>query len=255
MLFEDKVYANHSSQDFHRQLQAEQHCDPVVGPVKRLVSEGQTIQQGLLKKVANQLRIESNVLTKSGRPVLPASMCHFVTLSIHETAHFGTNKTYVLLKERFYWPNMYKFIHHFVNTCSICQRTKCDTLAPKAPMLPLRNPEVPMEFVSIEIAVVPPDDSGFKYILLVGDLFSKYIEAVPMKDQSAATVCSAFRESWIFKHESPYFLLSDHGSNVDGNLIHELCNTFKIEKRRSSAYHSQGSGFAERSIGNIREVL
>ena len=52
MIFEDKVYANHSSQDFHRQLQAEQYGDPVVGPVKWLVSEGQTIQQGRLKKLA-----------------------------------------------------------------------------------------------------------------------------------------------------------------------------------------------------------
>ena len=64
-----------------------------------------------------------------------------------------------------------------------------------------------------------------------------------------------FCKSWIFKHGPPYFLLSDQGSNVDGNLIHELCGIFNIEKRRSSAYHSQGNGFAERNIGNIREVL
>ena len=150
---------------------------------------------------------------------------------------------------------MYQFVHRFIATSSVCQRTKRDTQAPKAPLLPLPIAEAPMQFVSIDIAVLPPDDSGFKYILLIGDVFSKYIEAVPMKDQNATTVCRAFREAWIFKHGSPYFLLSDQGSNVDGNLIHELCAIFNIEKRRSSAYHSQGNGFAERSIGNIREVL
>ena len=96
-----------------------------------------------------------------------------------------------------------------------------------------------MEYVSIDIAVLPPDDSSFKYMLLIGDVFSKYIEAVPMKDQRAITVCQAFRESWVFKHGSPYFLLSDQGSNVDGNLIHELCKIFNIEKMRSSAFGSR----------------
>ena len=42
---------------------------------------------------------------------------------------------------------------------------------------------------------------------------------------------------------------------MDGTLVHELCNTFHIEKRRTSSYHSQGNGFAERCIRNIREIL
>ena len=79
-----------------------------------------------------------------------------------------------------------------------------------------------MEFVSIDVALLPPNDSGFKYMLLIGDVFSIYVEAVPIKDQHAPTVCQAFRESWIFEHGSPYLILSDQGSNVDGNLIHEL---------------------------------
>ena len=49
--------------------------------------------------------------------------------------------------------------------------------------------------------------------------------------------------------------MSDQGSNVDGNLIRAVCDEFGIEKRRSSAYHSQGNGFAERSIRSIREIL
>ena len=127
-------------------------------------------------------------------------MHHFVTLSHEEAAHFGTDKTYALLKERFYWPNMYTFLHHFVNGSSVCQCIKRDTHALKALMLPLHNPEAPMDFLSIDIVVLPPDESGVKYMLLIGDHFQRYIEAVPMKDQSAATVCYAFCESWIFKH-------------------------------------------------------
>ena len=42
---------------------------------------------------------------------------------------------------------------------------------------------------------------------------------------------------------------------MDGEIIREFCNTFGIEKRRSSAYHSQCNGFAERHIRNIKDIL
>ena len=112
MIFEDKVYAiNYTSKDFKEQLEEERSSDPVLGPAKRLIADGNTIREGRLKRVSGQLRIEDNVLTKSGRPILPASMRRFVTLAIHEMAHFGTDKTYALLRDRFYWPNIYKFVH------------------------------------------------------------------------------------------------------------------------------------------------
>ena len=90
---------------------------------------------------------------------------------------------------------------------------------------------------------------------MAGDIFSKYIHAIPLRDQSAASVIRAFETSWLFMHGNPLYLLSDQGSNVDGEVIREFCNYFGIEKRRSSAYHSAGNGFAERNIRSIREVL
>ena len=89
----------------------------------------------------------------------------------------------------------------------------------------------------------------------MGDLFSKYVDAVPMKNQKAETVTDAIWTKWISIHGCPRFILSDQGTNVNGETIKELCGKFNIEKRHSSAYHSQGNGFAERSIRAIREIL
>lgn len=50
-------------------------------------------------------------------------------------------------------------------------------------------------------------------------------------------------------------MLSDQGSNVDGTTIKEICDILGIEKRRSSAYHSQGNGFAERNISSVKDML
>ena len=102
---------------------------------------------------------------------------------------------------------------------------------------------------------MPIDIDGYRYILLIDDLFSKYIEAVPLIDQNSSTIIKALYESWLSKHGYPQFLLTDQGSNVDGETMNNICREFHIEKRRTSGYHSQGNGFAERNIRSVKETL
>jgi len=37
--------------------------------------------------------------------------------------------------------------------------------------------------------------------------------------------------------------------------MHDVCSSLGIEKRRSSVYHSQGNGFAERNIRTVKDML
>ena len=37
---------------------------------------------------------------------------------------FGIDKTLSLLKEKYYWPQMYKDVQKFVNSCGVCQVAK-----------------------------------------------------------------------------------------------------------------------------------
>ena len=256
--FDEYIYSTDNAIDngtFLDQLREEQSADDVVASATRCILDGKAITKGRLKRVQNQLRVENGVLKKSGRPVVPASLRHYVLSEIHSTGHFGVEKTYGLVKGRFFWPNMYKFVALFVEACETCQKTKCDTKPPRAPLLPMVIPCRPMEFISIDIAHMPVDNDGYGYILLIGDLFSKFIDAVPLRDQTAESIVKAFAGRWLYVHSNPYYLLSDQGSNVDGDTVRQFCDEFGIEKRRSSAYHSQGNGFAERNIRNVKDIL
>ena len=113
-----------------------------------------------------------------------------------------------------------------------------------------------MQFVSLDIAYLPKDNKGYQYILLIGDILSKYIAAIPLKDQTAPVIVDALLQHWIFVHGTPFYILSDQGSNVDGNVMREICTTLTtIEKCRSSSYHSQGNSFAERNIQSVKDML
>ena len=92
-----------------------------------------------------------------------------------------------------------------------------------------------MQFLSLDIGYLPKDASCYQYILLIGDVFSKYIDAIPLKDQTAPTIVSKLQTKWVYVHGTPFYLLTDQGSNVDGQVMHDVCVSLGIEKRRSSA--------------------
>ena len=48
---------------------------------------------------------------------------------------------------------------------------------------------------------------------------------------------------------------SDQGKNVDGKTINELCQYLNIVKERSSPYHPEGNGLAERAIGSVKSLI
>ena len=150
---------------------------------------------------------------------------------------------------------MFDSVQQYVTSCKTCQLVKCDTRPPKAPIIPMVIPDAPMQFISIGIAYMPKDTDGYQYILLIGDNFSKFIQTVPLRDQTAPSIVRAFATNWLYIHGNPLYILSDQGSNVDGETMHTFCDHFGIKKRRSSPYHSAGNGFAERNIRNVREIL
>ena len=115
-------------------------------------------------------------------------------------------------------------------------------------------PIAPMQFISIDIGYLPKDNQGYQYIL-IGDIFSKLVQVIPLKDQTAPVVIDALLTSWLFIHGKPLYLLSDQGSSVDGQVICNVCDKLAIKKCCSSAYHSQGNGFAERHICIFKDVL
>ena len=204
------IYASYlQSDNFKQQLATEQLVDLLIQNAMCNIANNQPINNGRLKRVQQQLRIENDILLKSGRPVVPSSLRKYIVTEYHNTAHFGTEKIYSLLRQRFYWPNMFSYIRAFVANCHVCQKSKCDTSPPRAPMVPMFIPSAPMQLVSLAIAYMPKDTHGYKYILLIGDVFSKYIQAIPLKDQSAASIRDAFLRHWLFIHGTPQYFLTD----------------------------------------------
>ena len=87
------------------------------------------------------------------------------------------------------------------------------------------------------------------------DLFSKYMEAIPMKNQEALTIAEALEYGWFNRYGYPLALLSDQCHNVDGGVIRQLCTKYGITKLYSSPYHPEGDREAERTIQSFKQTI
>jgi len=93
---------------------------------------------------------------------------------------------------------------------------------------------------------LPESDLGNRFLLVVGDYFTKWTEAYPIPNQEAITVARKLVDEFICRFGAPETLHTDQRRNFESKLFKELCRLLGIEKTRTSAYHPEGDGMIER---------
>ena len=64
---------------------------------------------------------------------------------------------------------------------------------------------------------------GCKYVLTMTDYFSKYVEAVPIKDKSAHSVCRAIYRTYL-RHGAPVHIICDQGREFVNQVGSYYCS-------------------------------
>ena len=71
--------------------------------------------------------------------------------------------------------------------------------------------------------------SQSRYILVMSDLYTKYVVAVALQEIDSKTVAHAIVEEWILKFGAPDTIHTDQGTNLNSELIHDVCKIFMID--------------------------
>ena len=127
--------------------------------------------------------------------------------------HFGTERTCRAVQDRFYWPGYRRSVEVFCAGCVACLRRN-DPGKACVPPMGLRVAGYPFERIAIDI--VGPlriSDRGNRYVLVVGDYFTKWIEAYALPNQEALTIATTLCEEFFCRFGIPNELHSDQGRN------------------------------------------
>ena len=100
-----------------------------------------------------------------------------------------------------------------------------------------------------------PLSNGNKHILVIGDHFTKWYEAIPLPDQTAITTANALVDHWISPFGCPHSLHSDQGRNFEAKLFEQLMQHLEMDKTRTTPFHPQSNAVIERMNKTLQNML
>ena len=112
----------------------------------------------------------------------------------------------------------------------------------------------PWQMIAVDVLKVPTSTSNNKYLLVIQDYFTKWADAIPMPDQKAARIARELTK--VFSVMGlPQVLHSDQGTNFESTILKQTLQAYGVTKSRTTAYHPQGDGMAERFNRSLLQPL
>ena len=118
-----------------------------------------------------------------------------------------------------------------VRNCISCAKHMIK-LRKHASFMKLFPARCPREHVAIDIlGPLPRTRSGYMYIVVITDRYSKMTAVHPLRNIAASTCAKAFCDEWVFKYGQPSLLLSDRGTQFTSDFSIQSATNLAFAKR------------------------
>ncbi|RVW68644.1 Transposon Tf2-2 polyprotein [Vitis vinifera] len=176
----------------------------------------------------------------------------------HENAcggHFASQKTAMkVLQSGFTWPSLFKDAHIMCRNCDRCQRLGKLTKRNQMPMNPILIVEL-FDVWGIDFMGPFPMSFGNSYILVGVDYVSKWVEAIPCKQNDHRVVLKFLKENIFSRFGVPKAIISDGGAHFCNKPFEALLSKYGVKHKVATPYHPQTSGQVELANREIKNIL
>uniref|UniRef100_H3AKR0 Gypsy retrotransposon integrase-like protein 1 n=1 Tax=Latimeria chalumnae TaxID=7897 RepID=H3AKR0_LATCH len=247
-------------EDHNMDIGALQSTDSDIREVIKCLKQGTPLPEGSpYRNYKNNLCLTSDgsVLLYTGWPqtvwVVPQHLRQEMIYSLYDTpigGHQGQEKT-SRMQTVGWWPSIGKDIQDYCNNC-------LDNPSPCKRNAPLRSQwaEGPWTRIQIDfIGPLPPTARGNKFLLVVTDLFSKWVETFLVKNCTAQATAKALVEQLFTKWGLPLSIDSDQGTHFTGKVLQDALQLLGVTQKFHISYHPQSSGQVERLNRQIKTML
>jgi hypothetical protein len=98
---------------------------------------------------------------------------------------------------------------------------------------------------------LPPAQGNLKYVVVVVEYFSKWIEAKPLATITSVTVQKFFWQNIVCRFGVPKAITVDNGTQFDAEAFKEFCEQIGMKIHFASVRHPESNGLVERANGII----
>ncbi|KAG8189090.1 hypothetical protein JTE90_028634 [Oedothorax gibbosus] len=145
-------------------------------------------------------------------------------------------------------------IAEWCKACLECQKNKIHRHT-KSAIGDYPFPSCRFSHINVDVVGPLPTSCGFSYVLTCVDRFSRWPEAFPMVDQTAATIAETFFAGWISRFGVPECISTDQGRSFESDLCHALMKFLGTEKLRTTAYNPASNGLVERFHRQLKQAI
>ncbi|KAL0549122.1 hypothetical protein IC582_013602 [Cucumis melo] len=158
----------------------------------------------------------------------------------------GPKLQYQLKRMGYYWPTMIHDSMHFAKHCEACQFHANFIHQPPEPLHPTIA-SWPFEAWGLDLVgpITPKSTAGHSYILAGTDYFSKWAEAVPLREAKKENIVNFVQTHIIYRYGIPHRIVTDNGRQFANTLMDKLCEKFNFKQFKSSMYNAAANGLAE----------
>ena len=188
------------------------------------------------------------------RPFLPKQMRTEMFNRLHNMGHPGIKNSQRLISKHFVWPFMRRDIKSMVQRCHDCQANKI-TKHNRAEIN--AYPPNHEKFSSLHIDLTGPfDENGnYKYLLMMIDRYSRWLEAVPLENIRADTIFNSFLMNWVARYGIPSEIVSDRGSQFLSEIFSNSAKVLGIKLKTTCSYTPKTNGLVEICNKTIKRSL
>ncbi|GLU18333.1 hypothetical protein SLE2022_346390 [Rubroshorea leprosula] len=168
---------------------------------------------------------------------------------VHEgvcKSHVGARTlAHKVLRQGYYWPNMYKDAIQFVQRCQKCQFFAHLIHQPAEELTTL---VAPWPFAQWGLDLLGPFMKGVRGVthLIVGvDYFTKWVEARALSSLTSKKVEDFVFSSIICRYGIPSQIVADNGTQFNCTSFRDFCSSYGIKLQFTSVYHPESNGTVE----------
>ncbi|RVW37072.1 Transposon Tf2-11 polyprotein [Vitis vinifera] len=141
-----------------------------------------------------------------------------------------------------------------MKNCDRCQRLGKLTKRNQMPMNPILIVEL-FDVWGIDFMGPFPMSFGNSYILVGVDYVSKWVEAIPCKQNDHRVVLKFLKENIFSRFGVPKAIISDGGAHFCNKPFEALLSKYGVKHKVATPYHPQTSGQVELANREIKNIL